>query len=246
MTNRQGHCKGVLSVASGLLGVLRATGLGCQRPGVAWPLGHHGPPPPLPDLLRVRQEVGAAAVRSPSGLEVHLPSPTAGQRRKQGLAQHREGTVPAGTPSFSERYWGAHIREAPIFSLLVSWTQNWGGSFGNLAPGFCRSHPRPAPTTLSPAFSRAFSSPSWPHAAGGLEGARYGAGTGFMACRKVLTPTELVRGPEHSWRRMWGGGVTAPLGRVLRVTALSVEQPWASRNPGALETAEGFAPPTGR
>nr|XP_012420314.1 PREDICTED: sterile alpha motif domain-containing protein 11 isoform X2 [Odobenus rosmarus divergens] len=55
------------------------------------------------DLLRVRQEVAAAAVRSPSGLEVHLPSSTAGQRRKQGLAQHREGTMPAGTPSFSER-----------------------------------------------------------------------------------------------------------------------------------------------
>ncbi|XP_074233882.1 sterile alpha motif domain-containing protein 11 isoform X3 [Camelus bactrianus] len=55
------------------------------------------------DLLRVRQEVAAAAVRSPSGLEVHLPSTTAGQRRKQGLTQHREGTAPAGTPSFSER-----------------------------------------------------------------------------------------------------------------------------------------------
>ncbi|XP_059944721.1 sterile alpha motif domain-containing protein 11 isoform X3 [Mesoplodon densirostris] len=47
------------------------------------------------DLLRVRQE--------PSGLEVHLPSSTAGQRRKQGLAQHRDGTAPAGAPSFSER-----------------------------------------------------------------------------------------------------------------------------------------------
>ncbi|XP_034526886.1 sterile alpha motif domain-containing protein 11 isoform X4 [Ailuropoda melanoleuca] len=58
---------------------------------------------PSHDLLRVRQEVAAAAVRSPGGLEVHLPSSTAGQRRKQGLAQHREGTVPAGTPSFSER-----------------------------------------------------------------------------------------------------------------------------------------------
>ncbi|KAF5920298.1 hypothetical protein HPG69_007604, partial [Diceros bicornis minor] len=54
-------------------------------------------------LLRVRQEVAAAAVRSTSGLEVHLPSSTAGQRRKQALAQHREGTTPAGTPSFSER-----------------------------------------------------------------------------------------------------------------------------------------------
>eukprot|EP00070_Physeter_catodon_P036931 XP_028343825.1 sterile alpha motif domain-containing protein 11 isoform X1 [Physeter catodon] len=55
------------------------------------------------DLLRVRQEVAAAAARSPSGLEVHLPSSTAGQRRKQGLAEHRDGTAPAGAPSFSER-----------------------------------------------------------------------------------------------------------------------------------------------
>uniref|UniRef100_A0A452GB63 Sterile alpha motif domain containing 11 n=1 Tax=Capra hircus TaxID=9925 RepID=A0A452GB63_CAPHI len=55
------------------------------------------------DLLRVRQEVAAAAARSPSGLEVHLPSSTAGQRRKQSLAQHRDGTGPAGAPSFSER-----------------------------------------------------------------------------------------------------------------------------------------------
>ncbi|XP_049733509.1 sterile alpha motif domain-containing protein 11 isoform X1 [Elephas maximus indicus] len=56
---------------------------------------------PSHDLLRVRQEVAAAAVRSPSGLEVHLPS-TGGQRRKQGLAQHRE-VAPAATPSFPER-----------------------------------------------------------------------------------------------------------------------------------------------
>uniref|UniRef100_A0A8C9D173 Sterile alpha motif domain containing 11 n=1 Tax=Panthera leo TaxID=9689 RepID=A0A8C9D173_PANLE len=33
---------------------------------------------PSHDLLRVRQEVAAASVRSPSGLEVHLPSSTAG------------------------------------------------------------------------------------------------------------------------------------------------------------------------
>ncbi|KAM6217862.1 sterile alpha motif domain-containing protein 11 [Rhynchocyon petersi] len=59
---------------------------------------------PTHDLLRVRQEVAAAAaVRSPSGLEVHLPSSTAGQRRKQGLAQHREGITPTATPSFPER-----------------------------------------------------------------------------------------------------------------------------------------------
>ncbi|XP_019567605.2 sterile alpha motif domain-containing protein 11 isoform X2 [Rhinolophus sinicus] len=61
---------------------------------------------PSHDFLRVRQEVAAAAaaaVRSPSGLEVHLPSSTAGQRRKQGLAQLREGTAPAGAPSFSDR-----------------------------------------------------------------------------------------------------------------------------------------------
>nr|XP_045374765.1 sterile alpha motif domain-containing protein 11 [Camelus bactrianus] len=70
------------------------------------------------DLLRVRQEVAAAAVRSPSGLEVHLPSTTAGQRRKQGLTQHREGTAPAGTPSFSERYWGACISESSAFPVL--------------------------------------------------------------------------------------------------------------------------------
>uniref|UniRef100_A0A2I3RFS8 SAM domain-containing protein n=1 Tax=Pan troglodytes TaxID=9598 RepID=A0A2I3RFS8_PANTR len=54
-------------------------------------------------LLRVRQEVAAAALRGPSGLEAHLPSSTAGQRRKQGLAQHREGAAPAAAPSFSER-----------------------------------------------------------------------------------------------------------------------------------------------
>ncbi|KAM9706332.1 sterile alpha motif domain-containing protein 11 isoform 2-T2 [Dama dama] len=58
---------------------------------------------PSHDLLRVRQEVAAAAARSPSGLEVHLPSSTAGQRRKQSLAQHRDSTGPAGAPSFSER-----------------------------------------------------------------------------------------------------------------------------------------------
>ncbi|XP_007943584.2 sterile alpha motif domain-containing protein 11 [Orycteropus afer afer] len=57
---------------------------------------------PSHDLLRVRQEVAAAAVRSPSGLEVHLPSST-GQRRKQGLAQHRENIAPTATPSFPER-----------------------------------------------------------------------------------------------------------------------------------------------
>uniref|UniRef100_A0A8D2F0U8 Sterile alpha motif domain containing 11 n=1 Tax=Theropithecus gelada TaxID=9565 RepID=A0A8D2F0U8_THEGE len=55
------------------------------------------------DLLRVRQEVAASALRGPSGLEAHLPSPAAGQRRKQGLAQHREGAAPAVAPSFSER-----------------------------------------------------------------------------------------------------------------------------------------------
>nr|XP_045005181.1 sterile alpha motif domain-containing protein 11 isoform X2 [Jaculus jaculus] len=58
---------------------------------------------PSHDLLRVRQEVAAATLRSPSGLEVHLPSSTAGQRRKQGLVQHREGAAAAAAPSFSER-----------------------------------------------------------------------------------------------------------------------------------------------
>nr|XP_012631811.2 sterile alpha motif domain-containing protein 11 isoform X1 [Microcebus murinus] len=58
---------------------------------------------PSHDLLRVRQEVAAAALRSPSGLEVHLPSSPAAQRRKQGLGPHREGPAPAAAPSFSER-----------------------------------------------------------------------------------------------------------------------------------------------
>lgn len=144
-------------------------------------------------------------MRSPSGLEVHLPSPTAGQRRKQGLAQHREGTVPAGTPSFSERYWGAHIREAPIFCLLVSWTQN-GQAFQKPRTWFlqvtstaCPSLPCHLPSVVHSLL------PHRGHTLPGLECARYGAGTRFMACRKVLTPTELVRGPEHSWSRMWGG-----------------------------------------
>lgn len=74
---------------------------------------------PSSDLLRVRQEVAAAAARSPSGLEVHLPSSTAGQRRKQGLAQHRDVTAPAGAPSFSERYRGACISERPLHSLCL-------------------------------------------------------------------------------------------------------------------------------
>ncbi|XP_029395316.1 sterile alpha motif domain-containing protein 11 isoform X4 [Mus pahari] len=58
---------------------------------------------PSHDLLRVRQEVATATLRGPSGLEVHLPSSTADHRRKQGLVQHQEGTVPAATTSFSER-----------------------------------------------------------------------------------------------------------------------------------------------
>ncbi|XP_016044885.2 sterile alpha motif domain-containing protein 11 isoform X2 [Erinaceus europaeus] len=53
---------------------------------------------PTHDLLRVRQEVAAAAaVRSPGGLEAQLPSSVT--RRKQGLAQPRESCAPA----FAER-----------------------------------------------------------------------------------------------------------------------------------------------
>ncbi|XP_075405608.1 sterile alpha motif domain-containing protein 11 isoform X2 [Tenrec ecaudatus] len=58
---------------------------------------------PSHDLLRVRQEVAATAVRNPNSLEVHLPSSTTGPRRKQGLAQHREGIAPTVTPAFPER-----------------------------------------------------------------------------------------------------------------------------------------------
>ncbi|XP_062315880.1 sterile alpha motif domain-containing protein 11 isoform X3 [Osmerus eperlanus] len=44
------------------------------------------------DLLRVRQEALAAAVRNSGGLEAHLPSAgsSSSQRRKQGLPQHRD------------------------------------------------------------------------------------------------------------------------------------------------------------
>lgn len=92
-------------------------------------VAHNAPPPP--DLLRVRQEVAAAAaVRSPSGLEVHLPSSTASQRRKQGLAQLREGTAPAGAPSFSERYWGACIAEPPC-SCACFWGTQLGWADGS-------------------------------------------------------------------------------------------------------------------
>ncbi|XP_005404328.1 PREDICTED: sterile alpha motif domain-containing protein 11 [Chinchilla lanigera] len=69
-----------------------------EDPQRLYPLGL-----PSHDLLRVRQEVAAAALRSPSGLDVHLPSSAAGQRRKQGLAQHREGPTPTAAASFSER-----------------------------------------------------------------------------------------------------------------------------------------------
>lgn len=48
----------------------------------------------VPELLRVRQEALAAAVRSPAALEAHLPSAgsssSSSQRRKQGLPQHRD------------------------------------------------------------------------------------------------------------------------------------------------------------
>ncbi|XP_041655942.1 sterile alpha motif domain-containing protein 11 isoform X2 [Cheilinus undulatus] len=46
------------------------------------------------DMLRVRQEALAAAVRNPAALEAHLPSAgsssSSSQRRKQGLPQHRD------------------------------------------------------------------------------------------------------------------------------------------------------------
>lgn len=116
-------CEAVPSWAPGLVLGQRPvlTRVGSRAPGEAglWvtTVAHN----PLPDFLRVRQEVAAAAaaaVRSPSGLEVHLPSSTAGQRRKQGLAQLREGTAPAGAPSFSDRYW-APVFLRPPYSLCL-------------------------------------------------------------------------------------------------------------------------------
>ncbi|KAM4871995.1 sterile alpha motif domain-containing protein 11 [Thomomys bottae] len=56
---------------------------------------------PSHDLLRVGQEVAAAALRGPSALEVHLP-PSLGQRRKQVPSQPRDCTAPsAAPPAFS-------------------------------------------------------------------------------------------------------------------------------------------------
>ncbi|XP_021512008.1 sterile alpha motif domain-containing protein 11 isoform X2 [Meriones unguiculatus] len=103
---------------------------------------------PSHDMLRVRQEVATATLRNPNSLEVHLPSSTAGHRRKQGLVQHREGTVPAATPSFSERELsqpppllspqnaphialGAHLRP-PFLGVPTALCQTPGYSF--LAP----------------------------------------------------------------------------------------------------------------
>lgn len=100
---------------------------------------------PSHDLLRVRQEVATATLRGPSSLEVHLPSSTAGHRRKQGLVQHREGTVPAATTSFSERElsqpppllppqnaphitMGSHLRP-PFFGMPTALCQTPGYSF---------------------------------------------------------------------------------------------------------------------
>ncbi|XP_055471096.1 sterile alpha motif domain-containing protein 11 isoform X3 [Psammomys obesus] len=103
---------------------------------------------PSHDMLRVRQEVATATLRNPNSLEVHLPSSTAVHRRKQGLVQHREGTVPAATPSFSERELsqpppllspqnaphialGAHLRP-PLLGVPTALCQTPGYSF--LAP----------------------------------------------------------------------------------------------------------------
>uniref|UniRef100_A0A2K5ZXK5 Sterile alpha motif domain containing 11 n=1 Tax=Mandrillus leucophaeus TaxID=9568 RepID=A0A2K5ZXK5_MANLE len=101
-----------LSEASTFEDPQRLYHLGLPSPGEDPPCPHHLPT--YMYLLRVRQEVAASALRGPSGLEAHLPSSAAGQRRKQGLAQHREGAAPAVAPSFSERYWGG------CHSLLLS------------------------------------------------------------------------------------------------------------------------------
>ncbi|NXD42453.1 SAM11 protein, partial [Copsychus sechellarum] len=48
------------------------------------------------DLLRARQEVAAAAARTPAAMEAHIPSASnsSSQRRKQGLPQHRDSHFP--------------------------------------------------------------------------------------------------------------------------------------------------------
>ncbi|XP_044092799.1 sterile alpha motif domain-containing protein 11 isoform X4 [Neovison vison] len=62
---------------------------------------------PSHDLLRVRQEVGAAAVRSPSGLEVHLPSPTAGScRSRPPCCRPRMPRTSPWAPTSGPPFWG--------------------------------------------------------------------------------------------------------------------------------------------
>ncbi|XP_039583606.1 sterile alpha motif domain-containing protein 11 isoform X4 [Passer montanus] len=48
------------------------------------------------DLLRARQEVAAAAARTPGAMEAHIPPAgnSSSQRRKQGLPQHRDSHFP--------------------------------------------------------------------------------------------------------------------------------------------------------
>ncbi|XP_012869373.1 PREDICTED: sterile alpha motif domain-containing protein 11 [Dipodomys ordii] len=83
---------------------------------------------PSHDLLRVRQEVAAAALRSPGTLEVHLP-PSLGQRRKQVLPQPREGAPASAAPSFSERWAPAlsrpHSASARPRAALDTTGEDW-------------------------------------------------------------------------------------------------------------------------
>nr|XP_037841191.1 sterile alpha motif domain-containing protein 11 isoform X11 [Chlorocebus sabaeus] len=128
------------------------------------------------DLLRVRQEVAASALRGPSGLEAHLPSSAAGQRRKQGLAQHREGAAPAVAPSFSERELpqpppllspqnaphialGPHLRP-PFLGVPSALCQTPGEE----ATASC---PQPR-RRCSPGSRSSCGSKTWPGAVGGL------------------------------------------------------------------------------
>lgn len=196
-------------------------------------------PPTLADLLRVRQEVAAAAVRSPSGLEVHLPSSTAGQRRKQGLAQHREGTTPAGAPSFSERYWGACISKRIPYSLC---------SFLGHRAGVGRSVTWFLQAVCTACTSTPIRHLYWCTLPSPVTATRpCGYSTGVcQALYLALRPCPV------SWAEVQENipgvgmcGVTA-FRRGVRATPVSIEQLWGHLNPGGPETAEGFAPPPGR
>lgn len=193
------------------------------------------------DFLRVRQEVAAAALRSPSGLDVHLPSSAAGQRRKQGLAQHREGPTPTATASFSERYWGGgHTAVGPCKPWLShtpcsilglgSVARGPGNYFWGTSGVECKK------LTMVPLLSNG--EPQNPGVPGTAEG------TPWRAVRGRLGSGGRGDGPRRLGRRLrfvrsLGVGGTSSAARALggrRSCGLADGLPQAAPAPGQLQT----------